>query len=149
MHDAAYHVGEPVLLPYFPHEPRGKTPFSENIVHNAECEIVREIGGAFNTEMPDEHYRLRQIFENIIDRRLQGHIYCWNVWKRYLCGCPARKDLFKLRNQGFGIKITGNREHHIVRMIILRMKRFEILNRDAFYPLNFRIPPEWMSRPVE
>ena len=137
-----------MLLTDLPHETRGKTALSENIVHDAEREIVWEIGSAFDPEMPDEHYRLREILENIIDRRLYGRIYCWNVWKRNLCGFPSVKHLFKLRNQGFCLKIAGNREHHVIGMVILRMKRFEILNGDAFYPLNLRIPPEWMIHPI-
>ena len=34
-------------------------------------------------------------------------------------------------------------------MVILRVKRFKIVNGDTFYALNFSIPPEWMVCPVE
>ena len=138
-----------MLLPYFPHEPRGKTPFSENIVHNAECEIVREIGGAFNTEMPDEHYRLWEVFENIIDRRFRSCLYYWNIWKRDLCGFPSVKHLFKLRDQGFCLKIAGHCKHYVIGMVIRCMKGFKIIHSDTFYSLNLRVPAERVVGTIE
>ena len=53
LHQTAHHIGEPVLLAHLPHQPRRKPAFTENLVHDAEREVVRKIRRALDTEMPD------------------------------------------------------------------------------------------------